>query len=197
MGIKKTLGFGVASAALGLSLIGGGTFAYFSDTAESTATFAAGTLDLNTNPVEFVTLNNLKPGDIAVRSFQLKNDGTLDIKQLGLVTDYIVVNPLGASVNTEDLGAHFKVKILDSTYTTGSIAGHVVQEITFKDLKALSELNLLSLPGFSGGISAGATKDFKVAFEFVENNSDQNQFQGDGITLQWTFNAKQGPGEFK
>ena len=33
MGIKKKLGLGVASAALGLSLIGGGTFAYFNDIA--------------------------------------------------------------------------------------------------------------------------------------------------------------------
>lgn len=47
MGIKKTLGFGVATAALGLTLIGGGTFAYFSDSVETTGTFAAGTLDLN------------------------------------------------------------------------------------------------------------------------------------------------------
>ncbi|GGF65309.1 cell division protein FtsN [Paenibacillus albidus] len=197
MGIKKTLALGVASAALGLSLIGGGTYAYFSDTAESTATFAAGTLDLNTNPVEVVALNNMKPGDIAVRSFQLKNDGTLDIKQLSLVTDYTVTNAAGAAANTEDLGGHYKVKILDASYTSGSIAGHVVQEVTFKDLKALSELNLLTLPEFSGGISAGTSKNFKVAFEFVENNNDQNQFQGDGISIKWTFNAKQGIGELK
>ncbi|MBT2289930.1 cell division protein FtsN [Paenibacillus albidus] len=197
MGIKKTLALGVASAALGLSLIGGGTYAYFSDTAESTATFAAGTLDLNTNPVEVVALNNMKPGDIAVRSFQLKNDGTLDIKQLSLVTDYTVTNAAEAAANTEDLGGHYKVKILDASYTSGSIAGHVVQEVTFKDLKALSELNLLTLPEFSGGISAGTSKNFKVAFEFVENNNDQNQFQGDGISIKWTFNAKQGIGELK
>ena len=31
MSIKKKLGLGVASAALGLSLIGSGTYAYFSD----------------------------------------------------------------------------------------------------------------------------------------------------------------------
>lgn len=62
MGIKKTLGLGVASAALGLSLIGGGTFAYFSDTAQSTATFAAGTLDLNSDPSVIVNIPNLKPG---------------------------------------------------------------------------------------------------------------------------------------
>ena len=35
MGIKQKLGLGVASAALGVALVGGGTYAYFSDTAET------------------------------------------------------------------------------------------------------------------------------------------------------------------
>jgi len=60
-------------------LIGGGTFAYFSDTATSTATFAAGTLDLNSDPSVIVNLGNLKPGDTITKNFKLKNDGTLDI----------------------------------------------------------------------------------------------------------------------
>ena len=46
MGIKKKLGLGVASAALGLSLIGGGTWAAFNDAATINNHFAAGTLDL-------------------------------------------------------------------------------------------------------------------------------------------------------
>ena len=50
MSLKKKLGLGIASAVLGISLIGGGTFAYFSDTEVSNNTFAAGTLDLAVNP---------------------------------------------------------------------------------------------------------------------------------------------------
>ena len=53
---------GVASAALGLSLIGGGTFAYFSDKEVSNNTFAAGTLDLTLDPKTLVNIENLKPG---------------------------------------------------------------------------------------------------------------------------------------
>lgn len=41
MGIKKKLGMGVATAALGLSLIGGGTYEYFSDQVDTSNTFAA------------------------------------------------------------------------------------------------------------------------------------------------------------
>ena len=62
MSLKKKLGMGVASAALGLSLIGGGTFAYFSDKEVSNNTFAAGTLDLTLDPKTLVDIKDLKPG---------------------------------------------------------------------------------------------------------------------------------------
>src|SRR5690625_1889144 len=67
MSIKKKLGMGVATAALGLSLVAGGTFAYFSDEEKSINSFASGTLDLNISPGEEESLafnfNDLKPGD--------------------------------------------------------------------------------------------------------------------------------------
>lgn len=59
---------GVASAALGLSLIGGGTFAYFSDKEVSNNTFAAGTLDLTLDPKTLVNIENLKPGILLRKS---------------------------------------------------------------------------------------------------------------------------------
>ena len=67
MSLKK-LGMGVASAALGLSLIGGGTFAYFSDKEVSNNTFAAGTLDLTLDPKTLVNIENLKPGILLRKS---------------------------------------------------------------------------------------------------------------------------------
>src|SRR5690625_6753752 len=88
MGIKKKLGMGVATAVLGIGLIGGGTFAYFSDTAEATNTFATGTLDLAVNPTTIIELDNLKPGDWMNKTFKLENGGTLDISKVLLTTDY-------------------------------------------------------------------------------------------------------------
>ncbi|MBW4085489.1 TasA family protein [Paenibacillus sp. S150] len=196
MGIKKTLGLGIASAALGLSLIGGGTFAYFSDTAQSTATFAAGTLDLNTNPSEIVSLSNLKPGDIAVRSFTLQNSGTLDIKELKLDSAYTVTDA-GTDNGARDLGEHFKVKLLSDSYVSGDITNFVTGEISLKDLKDTANYDLISTGALPGGIAAGQSKVFKVAFVFVDNGQDQNVFQGDALALTWTFNAKQGLGELK
>ncbi|GER68553.1 hypothetical protein BpJC7_31420 [Weizmannia acidilactici] len=76
MGIKKKLGMGVATAALGLSLIGGGTYAYFSDQVDTSNTFAAGTLDLAASPTTIIDVSNLKPGDTITRTFNLENKGS-------------------------------------------------------------------------------------------------------------------------
>lgn len=136
MGIKKTLGLGVASAALGLSLIGGGTFAYFSDTAQSTATFAAGTLDLNSDPSVIVDLKDLKPGDTIKRDFKLKNDGTLDIGSILLKTT-TSINDVGGNNGANDLAKFIKVKFLVNKDKSGVIVPEVVVwETTLADLKS-------------------------------------------------------------
>jgi spore coat-associated protein N len=91
MSIKKKLGLGVASAALGLSLIGGGSWAAFNDTATVHNHFASGTLNLevgksnNSAPINF-DLSNMKPGDNVQRIFKLNNVGSLAIKEVLLNT---------------------------------------------------------------------------------------------------------------
>lgn len=199
MGIKKTLGLGVASAALGLSLIGGGTFAYFSDTAQSTATFAAGTLDLNSDPSVIVDLNNLKPGDTVTRNFKLKNDGSLDIKSIKLNTS-TSINDVGGNNGTNDLAASIKVKFLKNNDKSGVVVPEiVVWETTLADLKnqspeLVNNTGLDAIWGEPDGIKAGTNDSFTVKFEFVDNGQEQNYFQKDSLTLTWDFVAKQGAG---
>lgn len=86
MKVKKKLGLGVASAALGLALVGGGTWAAFNDVERLDNAFAAGTLDLEVVSVEggekTFNLQNLKPGDTMERFFKLENHGTLAIKEV-------------------------------------------------------------------------------------------------------------------
>ncbi|QTC40369.1 spore coat protein [Bacillus sp. V3] len=87
MSIKKKLGLGVASAALGISLVGGGTWAAFNDTAKINNAFAAGTLDVKVSansesePIN-IDLSNMKPGDSVERVFKLENIGSLAIKEV-------------------------------------------------------------------------------------------------------------------
>lgn len=210
MSIKKKLGLGVASAALGLALIGGGTFAYFSDTEVSNNTFAAGTLDLAVNPSVIVDVDNLKPGDVVAREFLLENNGSLDIATIDLATAYTVTDANGD--NVDDFGKHIKVLFLENLDKTGDgwVIGDyndVISETTLYDLQnmtpdATENLQswitwLLGLNGEGSGLEAGTTDSMYVAFEFVDNGQDQNEFQGDALELEWTFTAHQTPGEVR
>ncbi|SDM94744.1 spore coat-associated protein N [Fictibacillus solisalsi] len=193
MSLKKKLGLGVASAALGLSLIGGGTYAYFSDSAEASSTFAAGTLDINTDPSTIVDLSNLKPGDYILRSFDLKNDGTLDIKKVLLDTDYTVTD--ANKNNSDDFGKHIQVDFLYNSDKDND----VIYSTTLADLKDMKNPDAVA-KGWMGekkGLKAGTSDEMLVMFTFVDNGEDQNQFQGDSLSLKWTFNAQQGAGEAK
>ncbi|PKR77200.1 hypothetical protein CEY16_10695 [Halalkalibacillus sediminis] len=87
MSIKKKIGMGVLTGVMGLSLVGGGTYAAFNDTATINNHFAAGTLDLevgknhSSHTMNF-DLGNMKPGDNVQRIFKLNNVGSLAIKEV-------------------------------------------------------------------------------------------------------------------
>ncbi|MCA1319645.1 CalY family protein [Bacillus tianshenii] len=208
MTLKKKLGLGVASAALGLSLIGGGTFAYFNDVEETNGTFAAGTLDLVANPTTIIDVDNIKPGDVMVREFQLQNTGTLDISTIDISTAYSVTDAKGD--NVDDFGKHIKVLFLENADKTGNgwVIGDyndVISETTLYDLQHMTPdavENVQSwwnwfLRGENSGLPAGSSDQMYVAFEFVDNEANQNEFQGDSLELTWTFTANQTPGEFR
>jgi len=210
MNLKKKLGMGIASALLGIALIGGGTFAYFSDTEVTNNTFKAGTLDLSVDPTVIVNVDNLKPGDIVVREFELINSGSLDISSIDLITDYTVVDAKGD--NTDDFGKHIQVLFLENVDKTGDgwLIGDyndVIASTTLYDLKnmtpdAVENIQdwitwLLGLNGEDSGLAAGDSDYMYVAFEFVDNGMDQNEFQGDSLELTWTFVAHQTSGELR
>jgi len=142
MSIKKKLGMGLASAALGISLIGGGTYAYFSDTAEQTNTFASGTIVLDVDPTVQVPMENLKPGDWMPRSFELQNNGTLDMEYVDLNTKYTVTKD-GVQVSNalaNKYAEQLYVQFLKNT--TGDEPYEVLFEVSLKDLRDLTPEDL-------------------------------------------------------
>ncbi|MDX8362374.1 CalY family protein [Cytobacillus sp. IB215316] len=200
MGIKKKLGLGMASAALGISLIGGGTFAYFSDTAEVSNTFAAGTLDLSVDPETIINVNDIKPGDWMKRNFKLINSGSLDISSVDLITSYTVTEADGSPANNgdEDFGKHIKVQFLKNK----DKVTEVIDEKTLYELKnmtpdAVENLRWRDWIGEKDGLKAGTSDNLRVKFIFVDNDEDQNVFQGDKLELKWKFVAHQTDGEEK
>lgn len=202
MSMKKKLGLGIATAALGISLVGGGTFAYFSDTAETNGTFAAGTLDLNANPTEVINVENIKPGDWMNRSFTLGNGGSLEIAEVLLETSYEVIDAAGDNGDA-DFGEHIRVNFFwneDKALLGPLSPDQVVFFTTLAELKTMDPdvvANEIFIPYFEefGGIVPGDEDQLHVQFEFVDNGEDQNKFQGDSLNLQWTFTGNQGEGE--
>ncbi|AIF44178.1 TasA family protein [Virgibacillus sp. SK37] len=190
MSIKKKLGMGIATAVLGVGLIGGGTFAYFSDQEVSANTFATGTLDLALDPSEIISVNNLKPGDWMNRTFKLENNGSLDISKVELTTDY----------DNEELAKHIRVNFLQNIDKSGIIQPNdIIYSTYLNDLKGTApdavQKKIWSFFGEKSGLKAGTTDNFYVQFEFVDNGEDQNTLQEQTLNLEWTFDAKQTDGE--
>ncbi|PGS51971.1 TasA family protein [Bacillus sp. AFS041924] len=189
MGFTQKITKGVMTAALGMSLIGGGTFAYFSDVVDTQNTFAAGTLDLGMNPNAVVNISNIKPGDQIYREFTLENNGTLQISKVLLDTKYTVEDV--KSDNNEDLAKNIKVTIM---YNTSSATNTVV-ETTLYDLQNqqpdITAIDTGTSVGYKAdGIVPGDKEKIFVLFEFVDNGDDQNEFQGDKLLVNWKFNAQ-------
>ena len=193
LGIKKQLGMGMLSAALGIALIGGGTYAYFSSSETTNNTFATGTLDLAVEPTTVIEVGDLKPGDWVIRDFELQNNGSLDIEKVYLDTDYNVVDAQGD--NTEDFGKYIEVEFL---YNADKL-DEVIYETTLDKLKEMSPEAVnehIFYPTLGKkGLPSGDIDDLVVKFNFVDNGEDQNEFQGDSLNLEWTFNAEQTAGD--
>ncbi|MBG9540559.1 TasA family protein [Bacillus thuringiensis] len=194
MSFKKKLGVGVISAALGLSFIGGGTYAYFSDQVVTNNTFTAGTLDLTMQPTTSLDLNQLKPGDKILKKFNLKNSGTLAIQDVVMKIDYTVNDDLENN-QADDFGKHIKVQFL----WDWDPAKSPVYETTLAELKEqgsaiVSKKVFASKWTESGGLQPGKMDWFWMKFIFEDNGQDQNMFQGDSISLKMEFQANQTEG---
>ena len=194
MTIKKQVGFSFMTAVLGVALIGGGTYAYFNDTEVSNSTFAAGTIDLTLDSTELINVDNIKPGDSMIRDFELHNDGTLDIDKVFLNTAYTVIDAKGD--NTADFADHIQVEFL---YNVDKL-DEVIFETTLSELEGMTPEAVnehIIHPILGKGLEVGDSDDFVVKFNFIDNDQDQNQFQGDSLKLEWTFTAIQKAGEEK
>lgn len=211
MSIKKKMGLGILAGALGVSLIGGGTWAAFNDVEKTDNKFYAGTLDLVVGEGTTFDFNisNLKPGDHFTKQLVLNNNGSLDINQILVHAnklpgwsdkDEIGLNSkigTGSAVNSEDdFLEQFNVVITKSDGTsvyTGSLANLVnnpVDELTGTDASTV-------------GLATGGTETFTINVTFVENGTTfpnsrlhvQNKFQGEKSNLEFVFEATQMPGE--
>jgi spore coat-associated protein N len=221
MGIKKKLGLGMATAALGFSLVGGGTFAYFNDVDTINNKLASGVLDMkigakDSQPISF-DLSNMKPGDSITRKFTLDAVGTLAIQDVFMA---LTANPSdfidGHNVQTgnadalKDYLSQFRVTMFkgqinpQSGNSSWDPTGDIVSSGAVLTLRDLYENNL------NGKISTTFYKDGKInltptglpvdpqdidgvqmQITFNNENGDQNRFQGDAAKFQFVLTGTQ------
>ena len=184
MGLKKKLGLGVASMALGAALVGGGTFAYFNDTEASNGnTFAAGTIDLKPelSSGSYFNITNMKPGDtFNTGSQNLKNAGTLD----GDLVIRLDTNNDGGSD-----GSDFRTQLHVTSFKVGGTELDLTSLEGDDGILTMAELDEQEID--LGELKAGSNTSIQVKGEFHESGSPQNEYQGDSASVDFEFELKQ------
>jgi len=159
--------------ALMAALIGGATFAYFSDTATNNGNvFSSGTLDIvlngETSDITAPVFNasNIFPGwSSGLKDVSIQNAGTLPAK-VTATTEF---------VGDVDLAKYIDIYVYDG-------AGNLIT--TFK-------ANAIPTPVVLGTMAAGAISNLQVEAVFTETGADQNDAQGKSFTLNLTVDAEQ------
>lgn len=188
MSIKKNIILGMVTGLVGMSLISGGTVAYFSDDVSTQNQIMSGTIDLgikNTSDSEgfYFNFKDKKPGDIFEKyTFQLVNDGTLNIGKLFLNSAY---DSFDKDNKPNDFGSQIKIKEL-------KVNGVINTQLTDRTLHQIDAIkNKANSPALLiTDIKPNNDVEIEVIFEFIETEN-QNKYQGNRLDLNWTFEAVQ------
>jgi spore coat-associated protein N len=194
--MKKILGLSIA-AFLIIAIVGGGTWAYFSDTQGSTGnTLIAGTLDVGlantntmatTNTTATWTSTNWAPGQAASGTLYISNNGTLLVNALTVAFDYGTIDTANRPTNISGSPWNLDTDKFDkmitattATYDSVTVAG--IQGKTLEELKAAGPISL-------GTLASGATKP--LAITFTSNTTATNGCQGNTVDVTVTVTGTQ------
>ncbi|MFA1821318.1 TasA family protein [Virgibacillus oceani] len=183
MAIKEKLGMSILIGFLGVALVSGGTFAYFSDSVQTNNNVTAGTLDLGVTNIDdegvLFEFENKKPGDTFDYTFSMRNEGSLDIKDVTLYSEHTTRDKDGELTDN-----NFDEQIL---LTSVKVNGEdlIEEGITLADLK---DDEMILIENFDSG---DEDADVYVEFKFIKTDKSQNKYQGNSIELEWTFEAMQ------
>lgn len=194
--MKKILGLTVA-ALMVMGLVGGGTWAYFSDTETSTGnSLLAGTLDLglsnttNTSSTGSITATfgttGWAPGGTDDGTIYVNNDGSIAMTSVnitfsyGSVTDAALNTVTGwdGTADTDKLDKMIKA----TTATWDSVSVGAIADKTLEELKAAGSISL-------GSLAANTEKPLYILWTFDPTTT--NGCQGDSVDLTITIVANQ------
>jgi len=210
--MKKILGLTVA-ALLVMGLVGGGTWAFFSDPETSPANIlTAGTLDLTigggNDPVNILTVTAANPGTSGSNSTTLSNVGSID-GELDIAISSITNTESTGSTEFEsdsingtygELGAVAEIAIYidinQNASFDGSDIGLKFDGTTYAQ-PTLDYATVNSYTGatwnnvYTGNMTATASDDFYIFWQVPFGASADNTFQGDSVSANMTFTLGQ------
>ena len=181
-----------------LSMVIGGTFAYFSDSETSLGnTFTAGTLDLKINDgdanVVAFNVTNMRPGNQPSTSYKLDNVGSINgylnitavavtNSENGITDPEADAGDVTASVG--ELGDVVHIDLYfdndsDGWWSTGDVR---IYEGYVSDMPSAFIVNKV--------LAAGATQRIVARLDWWQT-ADDNLAQGDSMTIDLTFNLSQ------
>jgi predicted ribosomally synthesized peptide with SipW-like signal peptide len=203
--MKKILGLMVA-ALLVIMMVGGGTWAYFSDTETSTGNvLTAGTLDLklsddNETDQDGVTASwgdaNMAPGDDASGTVTLTNSGSLEANHVEITFANVIdntVTPAEIGTDDEDMSDTMNVTALSLGVTdllavaTGAFVNADIElaDVNDDQVITLDELDGVTIDDLTPPAADGGTTDFDITVELDTATGNGNQ--GDQVTTSITF----------
>lgn len=205
--INKKILISVMSIVTSLAMVGGATFAFFTDTATSTAnTFSSGTLNLlvddanEPTPAPSVTgsltISDFAPGQSTTGFISLHNPGTLAIAEVELTAD---TTPTDGGTDGSDIRNVLQLAVvLDDTVTPDpACADGVNLTSTIEPLVGNGD-GTLTLAEFDNGtdeydalpgLVSGATRN--VCFTVTFDPDATDIYQGDSASTTFSFKANQ------
>jgi hypothetical protein len=172
------------AAILGLSVLSAGAGAFslaiFTDTAASTGTFAAGTVDITSSPTVAFTVAGMMPGDTNTQAMTIANAGTASFRYAMTTT---ATNTLGTTLTltVKTLGtscaAFDGTSVLATTALNGAAIGSPTQGAQAGDRMLAGASNevlcfRVNLPLATGDALQGITS--AVAFTFAAEQTANN-----------------------
>jgi spore coat-associated protein N len=202
--MKKIVGLSIAVLLI-IGLVGGATYAYFSDTESSTDnTLTAGTLDLNIDggdvAVTTFTASDVAPGSSGSGSSILANVGSIT-GELDIDTSAVTNTPGGGGTEFEggsgELGASAQIAMyIDVDQSGGWNAGDVGLQSTGVTYSFPTALNYDEIDDYASetwnaveNMATTATDTIRVNWQ-VPTGAD-NTIQGDSVSFDITFTLEQ------
>lgn len=187
-----TIGAGGAAA-------GAGTFAAFSDSATTSGSFSAGTLNLTVGDSQSLSFSasNIKPGDTGGTFVDIVPGGTLT-GDLTVEVTSVSLDTNNGSEGSDNLDEHLDLKIWldqgstdDGTVDTGDI-GLLSDGTTGSGSASFSKVSSYGSTSWSNAITGMSSEwTMHVDWQFLDDGSNINNAQGDSVSVDFKITLNQ------